>query len=92
MSSARRKWGAAFYWIGVALACIAVVVAGHTKRFSLLDRFGFPLPWAFAGIAGVAFLVAELCHSIASRPRREKRASEIPRAMAGKSKNESIGF
>lgn len=89
MSSARRKWIAAFYWIGVALAvaCVAVVVAGHTERFSLLERIGFPLSWAFAGIAGVAFLAAELCHSIASRPRTEKQTSKISRAITAKSKN-----
>jgi hypothetical protein len=83
MSSARRKWGAGFYWIGVvlAVACVAVVVAGHTERFSLLERIDFPLSWAFAGIAGVAFLAAELCHAMASRPRKN------PRAMAAKSKN-----
>ena len=53
MSSARRKWTAGFYWIGVALtvACIAVVVAGHTERFGLLERVDFPLSWAFAGMA-----------------------------------------
>ncbi len=89
MSSARRKWIAGCYWIGVALAaaCVAVVVAGHTERFSVLERIDFPLSWAFAGMAGVAFLAAELCHSIASRPRAEKRRSETPRAMAAKSKN-----
>ena len=89
MSSASRKWIAGFYWIGVALAatCVAVIVAGHTERFSLIERINFPLSWAFAGLAGVAFLAAELCHSIASRPRSEKPASEIPRAMAAKSKS-----
>jgi hypothetical protein len=89
MSSAWRKWIAGFYWIGVALAlaCVAVVVAGHMERFSLLERIRFPLSWAFAAIAGVAFLAAELCHSIASRPRTEKRTVKIPQAMAAKSKN-----
>lgn len=89
MSSAKRKWIAGFYWIGVALAaaCIVVVVVGHTERFSLLERLDFPLSWAFAGIAGIAFLAAELCHSIACRPRSEKRPSQIPRAMAAKSKS-----
>jgi len=82
MSSARRKWIAGFYWIGVALtvACIAIVVAGHMERFSVLEQLGFPLSWAFAGMAGVAFLAAELCHSIFSRP-----PSEIPRTMAAES-------
>jgi type IV secretory pathway VirB2 component (pilin) len=82
MSSAWRKWIAGFYWIGVALAvaCVAVVVAGHTERFALLERIEFPLSWAFAGMAGVAFLAAELCHSIASRTRTEKR-SEISAAV-----------
>ena len=89
MSSARRKWIAGFYWIGVALAlaCVAVVVAGHTERFSSLEHIAFPLSWAFAGIAGVAFLAAELCHSIASRPRTEKPAPKISRAMTAKSQN-----
>jgi hypothetical protein len=85
MSSAWRKWVAGFYWIGVALAvaCVAVVVAGHTERFALLERIDFPLSWTFAGMAGVAFLAGELCHTIASRPRREKRSSEIPSKMYG---------
>jgi uncharacterized membrane protein len=89
MSSARRKWIAGFYWIGVALAvaCVTVVVAGHTERFSLLEHIDFPLSWTFAGIAGVAFLAAELCHSASSRPRAEKRRSETPQAFAAKSKN-----
>ncbi len=89
MSSAWRKWIAGFYWIGVALAvaCVAVVVAGHTERFSVIERIDFPLSWAFAGTAGVAFLAAELCHSIASRPRTEKRTAKIPQAMAAKSKS-----
>ncbi|MDP8990789.1 MAG: hypothetical protein M3N41_12005 [Acidobacteriota bacterium] len=89
MSSAWRKWIAGFYWIGVALAvaCVAVVVAGHMARFSALERIDFPLSWAFAGMAGVALLAAELCHSIASPPRTEERRSAIPQAVAGKSKN-----
>ena len=89
MSSARRKWIAGFYWIGVALAvaCVAVVVAGHTERFSLLERIDFPLSWAFAGMAGVAFLAAELCHSIASRPRREDQSAGNSRAVAARPKS-----
>ena len=70
MSSARRKWVAGFYWIGVAMvaATVALVIAGHTDRFGLIERTDFPLTWACAGIALVALLAAELCYSLASPP------------------------
>jgi len=63
MSTAKRIWIAAFYWMGMAmtLACFAFVAAGNTELFWRFEHTGFPLSWAFAGVAMLAFLAAELC-------------------------------
>ena len=89
MSSAKRKWIAGFYWIGVARRRPVSLSSwsGTRSASACLSASIFRLSWAFAGIAGIAFLAAELCHSIACRPRSEKRPSQIPRAMAAKSKS-----
>jgi hypothetical protein len=64
----KRTAGACF-WGGVVmtLACIAVVPVAHTKLFWRLERKDFPLSWAFAGLAAIAFLATEFCHSVLSR-------------------------
>ena len=74
MSSARRKWITGFYWLGVLMVVltVAVVAAGHTERFGKIERFDFSLTWACAGIAFVALLAAELCHSVSSPPPAKK--------------------
>jgi hypothetical protein len=85
MSSARRKWIAGLYWIGTAMAVasIALVLAGHTARFGEIERMNFPLSGAFAAVAVVAFLAVELCHSIASSPGTEKETKAPPGVKTG---------
>jgi hypothetical protein len=63
MSTARQDWATAFYWIGVttALACLVLVFAGNTEFAWRFEHSGFPLSWALAGSAVLAFLAFELC-------------------------------
>jgi hypothetical protein len=65
MSTIRLKWAAGFYWVGVAatLACIGLVAAGSTEAVHRFEHTSFPLSWALAGIAMIAFLAAELSRS-----------------------------
>ncbi len=65
MSTARRNWIAAFYWIGVTmtLTCFAFVMAGNTELVGRFEHRGFPLSWAFGVVAILAFLAAEACHA-----------------------------
>ena len=70
MSTSRRNWTAGFYWIGVAmtLACFALVLVGNSELGWRFEHRGFPLSWALAGTAVLAFLAAEFCHSVFSLP------------------------
>jgi len=80
MSTAQRSWATAFYWTGVAmaLACLAFVVAGNTEFFWRFEHAGFPVAWAFAGAAMLAFAVFELCDYSSSLPgEAEDRASQF---------------
>ena len=65
MSTARRNWIDAFYWIGVtmALACFAFVMAGNTELIGRFEHRGLPLSWAFGVAAVLAFVAAEVCHT-----------------------------
>jgi FtsH-binding integral membrane protein len=62
MSSTQRILATAFYWIGVgmALACLALIVAGNTEFLWQFEHTGFPLSWVFAGAAILAFAAFEL--------------------------------
>jgi predicted cobalt transporter CbtA len=55
---------AGFYWLGtvMTLACLALIVAGNTELLYRVEHTRFPLSWALAGIAVLAFVAAELCH------------------------------
>jgi hypothetical protein len=68
MSTARRNWIDAFYWIGVTmmLACFAFIIAGNTELVGRFEHRGDPLSWAFGVAAVLAFLVAEACHNAPS--------------------------
>jgi hypothetical protein len=59
--SVRNKWAAVLYWIGVALTatCILLILMGQTERLYRLEHSGFPLSWAFGGLAILAFGLAE---------------------------------
>lgn len=66
MSANDRTWiafSAGLYWIGMVmtLTCLAIIVAGNTELFYRFEHTPFPLSWAFAGLAVLAFLAAELC-------------------------------
>ena len=67
MSTTERDWTAAFrtgfYWIGMVmtLACLTFVLASNTELLFRFEHTAFPLSWAFAGLAVVAFLAAESC-------------------------------
>ena len=73
-----RTRGLVSYWIGVGmtLACIALVVLGHTRPSWRSEFTTGPLIWLCAGGAIAAFLGVELCTSISAgsyqpRPPRE---------------------
>jgi hypothetical protein len=79
MSIARRIWPAAFYWIGVTgtLVCFALVLSGNTESVWRFEHTGFPLSWAFAGAAALAFLAAEFCPSAGSPREAEAGNSQL---------------
>lgn len=61
MSTAKRSWTTFFFSIGAitTLVCIALVLAGNTEALYRFEHRGFPLAWAFAGAAILAFMLAE---------------------------------
>jgi hypothetical protein len=61
MSTAKWNWAAGFFSIGLmaTLVCLALILAGNTEAWSRFEHRGFPLSWAFAGAAAVAFMLAE---------------------------------
>ena len=86
MSTAKRNWTVGFYdgfyWIGVALtlACFALILAGNTELVWRFEHTRFPLSWAFAGAAVLAFLAAEFCHFVFSLPHEaveEEKSSQL---------------
>jgi hypothetical protein len=91
MSTAKRIW-AGFYWIGVAmaLACFAFVLTGNTKLVWRFEHTRFPLSWAFAGAAVLAFLAAEFGQSAFALSREaEDRRSQLSPELAAAGKSES---
>ena len=85
MSTAKRIRATGFYWIGVAmtLACFAFVLAGNTDLVWRFEHTGFPLSWAFAGFAVLAFLGAEFSRPVFSRlGGAEDRSSQLSPEMA----------
>jgi hypothetical protein len=52
------------YWIGMVmtLACLTLILGGNTEALYRFEHAGFPLSWAFAAGAMLAFMTAELCH------------------------------
>ena len=79
MSTARRNWIDAFYWLGVTLtlACFAFVMAGNTELVGRFEHRGFPLSWALGLGAVLAFLAAEGCHTASSRAPGTDRTSPL---------------
>jgi hypothetical protein len=88
-----------FYWIGVAasVACITVVVARDNDLFSRFEHRGMPLSGVLAGVAALAFLVAELCDALygpgESRQQESLPALHMDHVPQGKvSKQEFLEF
>jgi hypothetical protein len=82
--ASKRNWGrglfAACYWIGIALtvACCTLILASNTDWVWRLEHVGVPLSWACGGVAVLAFLAAEFCHSILGhRGETEDRTAEL---------------
>ncbi len=63
MSTVQRS----FNWIGVilALACVAVILAGNTEIVWQSEHGGFPLSWVLAAGAILAFVATEFSDSAA---------------------------
>jgi hypothetical protein len=66
MSANDQKWttfSAGLYWIGMisTVTCLGFIIAGNTELLYRFEHTPFPLSWAFAGLAVLAFLAAELC-------------------------------
>ncbi|HEV2202734.1 MAG TPA: hypothetical protein VGR73_23190 [Bryobacteraceae bacterium] len=74
-----HRTAAFFFWIAAVttVACVAVILLGNTKFLWRLERRDFPLSWALAGVAALAFLLTELCHSL-HRSREERDESSRP--------------
>jgi hypothetical protein len=79
MSTSKRIWTAGFYWTGVIMtvACFALVFAENTNVILPIEHAAFPLSWAFGGIAVLAFLAAEFCHSFLLAGRANDQDSEL---------------
>ena len=77
----------AFYWIGVAmtLACFTLILAGNTELVWRFEHKGFPLSWAFAAAAVLAFLAAEFGPARSARSKAEDRSSLSPGLEAAES-------
>jgi len=52
----------------MTLASLALILAGNTDLGWGFEHEGFPLSWAFAGSAALAFLAAEFSPSAFSSP------------------------
>ena len=91
MSTGKRIWIAAFYWIGVVmtLACFAFVLAGNTDLVWRFEHTRFPLSWAFAGASILAFLGAEFCASAFPLPSKveDRRSQPSPELAAAESES-----
>ena len=77
----KRNWATAFYWVGVALtlACLALILAGNTDLGWRLEHQAFPLSWAVAGAAVLAFLAAEYSQSDSPLPSEvEDQSPQLP--------------
>jgi len=68
----------ALYWVGVAmsLACFALVLASNTDLVWRFEHTRFPLSWACAAAAVLAFVATEFCEFAFSVP--SKAADKSP--------------
>ncbi len=84
MRTTERNWRAfcyaGFYWTGMimALACIALVVAGNTELIYRFEHSGFPLSWTSAIAAMLSFLAAECCHTDSLSSEEEESSERAP--------------
>jgi hypothetical protein len=78
-ATAKKNWANRFYWIGVTmtLACFALVLTGNTDLLWRFEHKGFPLSWMCAGVAVLAFLVAEFGFTSSVPTELEERTSPL---------------
>jgi|SRR5579871_6566593 len=82
LPASQGKWTALFYWLGIglALACMALVLAKNTPLVLKWERSPLPLCW-MAGIGSiVSFILAEACDRGSGRPERELSSEECAEA------------
>ena len=62
--AAQQKLTDAFYWIGIVMSilCVVLAAARNTALVGRFDHASFPAAWAAGLIAIVAFLASEYCH------------------------------
>jgi hypothetical protein len=87
MSPSRRtveqeKWTDAFYWIGIAMSVLCVVLAGarNTELIGRFEHSSFPLSWAAGVIAILAFVASEYFHP-APPARERRRIEQLPESL-----------
>jgi hypothetical protein len=82
VSTAQRTWTTGFYWTGITLsgACLVLILAGNTELAWRFEHASFPLSWAFAGVAVLAFVAFEFCDRTFSPPREGEDPSSQPSA------------
>ena len=70
-----------FYCAGgvMTLVCLVFILGGNTELLYQSEHTGFPLSWAFAGLAILAFLAAEFFGSTDSAvSEAQEENSDIP--------------
>ncbi len=84
MRTTERNWRAfcyaGCYWSGMimALACVALVLAGNTDLIYRFEHSGFPLSWTSAIAAILSFLAAEFCHPDSLSSEEVERSERAP--------------
>jgi hypothetical protein len=84
MSTTKRDGTVGFYaglyWLGMVmtLGCLVLIVAGNTELLYQFEHMRFPLSWACAGIAVLAFVAAELCHPADALTSSSEAEDEMP--------------
>ena len=73
MSTAKRIWMHGFYWVGITmtLSCLALILAGNTDLMWGFEHRSFPLSWACAGMAILAFLMSEFGNTFVAPKKAE---------------------
>ena len=80
--AAQQKLTDAFYWIGIAMSilCVVLVSARNTAFLGRFDHTNFPAAWAAGLIAIVAFLAFEYFHP--APPAKKRAPLDVPEPVA----------